>query len=70
MDSRSTRISILASIVRVSRPEGMLRSIALGIGTLFGIMGAGMVGQRVQVCLTNHCLMTKQLLIAQTTSEH
>lgn len=69
MDSRATRISILASIVRVSRPEGRLRHISLGTGILFGILGAAMIGKRLQGCLAKGCLMTRALLIAQTTSK-
>lgn len=69
-DSRAARISVLASIVRVSHPEGILRHIALGIGTFFGMMGIATLALRTQLCIVNACLMTKTVLIAQTTSEY
>jgi hypothetical protein len=57
-------------MVHVSHPEGTLRHIALGIGTLFGIMGIMMLGLRVRMCAADECLMTRTVLIAQTTSKH
>lgn len=69
-DSRATRISVLASIVRVSCPEGMLRHIALGIGAFFGMMGIATLGLRTQLCIVDACFMTKTVFIAQTTSKH
>ena len=57
-------------MVHVSHPQGTQRHIALGIGTLFGIMGIVMLGQRVQVCVAHDCLITRAVLIAQTTSKH
>ena len=69
-NSRSMRISILASIMRVSHPEGTLRHVALAVGTSFGIMGLVMFALRVQFCIEYACFMTKTVLIAQTTSKH
>ncbi|KAF8434784.1 hypothetical protein L210DRAFT_968463 [Boletus edulis BED1] len=65
----ATRISILTSVVRVSRPEGMLRHIALSIGVLFGLLGIAMLGLRLRLCLTMKCLMTRTILIVQTTTD-
>ncbi|KAH0834844.1 hypothetical protein J3R83DRAFT_10465 [Lanmaoa asiatica] len=44
----AARMSILTSMVHVSRPEGMLRHVTVGIGISFGIMGLAMLGYRVQ----------------------
>ncbi|KAG8216476.1 hypothetical protein J3R82DRAFT_6587 [Butyriboletus roseoflavus] len=68
-NSRSMRISILASIVRVSHPEGILRHIALAIGVSFGIMAIAMFALRIQLCVADACPMTMTVLIAQTTTD-
>ncbi|KAG8216477.1 hypothetical protein J3R82DRAFT_6588 [Butyriboletus roseoflavus] len=65
----SMRISILASIVRVSHPEGILRHIALAIGVSFGIMALAMLALRIQLCVVDACDMTTTVLIAQTTTD-
>ena len=69
-NSRATRISILTSMVRVSRPEGNLRHIALGVGVLFGFIGVVMLAVRLHLCLDDACLMTTPTLIIQTISKH
>lgn len=57
-------------MVRVSRPEGILRHIAFGIGIFFGLMGIAMLAMRLRLCVAGACLMTRTTLISQTTSEH
>ena len=69
MDSRSTRVSILASIVRVLSLGGMPRCITLGVGISFGLIGTAVFALRLQVCIVRACLMTRPLLIIQTVSK-
>lgn len=57
-------------MARVSQPVGMLKRVAVGVGAAFGAMWLGLLGQRTQVCLNNSCLITREVTIAQTISEH
>jgi len=56
-------------MVHVSHPQGTQRHIALCIGAFFGIMGIVILGQRAQVCVAHGCLITRAVLIAQTTTD-
>jgi hypothetical protein len=67
---RATRISILASMVRISHPEVALGRVALCIGLAFGAMWIGNVALRLETCISREsCVITITIAIVQTVSE-
>ena len=62
-------MSILCSVVRIANPTPKLRRIAYGIGIMFLTTEAGLVAQKIIMCVQNVCRFTNPVAIAQLVSE-
>lgn len=62
-------MSIWCSIVRMARPTPKSRLIAYCIGGMFLAMEAGLLAQKIFICVENFCFITIPVAIAQLVSE-
>ncbi|KAF8551772.1 hypothetical protein OG21DRAFT_1486742 [Imleria badia] len=59
------RTSILFSIVRVANPSEQLRRVAYLVGCSFLIMWAALMVQKIQICITDACLIAGSVGLSQ-----
>ncbi|KAF8433043.1 hypothetical protein L210DRAFT_2757128 [Boletus edulis BED1] len=61
----SCRASILFSIIRVANLTQQFRRVAWLIGCSFLIMWAAIIGQKLQLCVTNSCIAAGSVALSQ-----
>ncbi|KAF8126332.1 hypothetical protein EV363DRAFT_1268615 [Boletus edulis] len=63
------RMSILSSVVRIANPAPKLRFVAYCIGAMFLTMEAGLLAQKIYICIKLSCRFTTNVAIAQLVTD-